>query len=135
MLINGKDLILGRLSAFVAKKLLLGEKVIIVNSEDVVISGSKQNILERYKQRYSRGDPYKGPFFPRTSDRILRRAIRGMLPFKRTRGKEAFKKIMCYKGIPDAYKNEKLETVEMANALKLKTNFIKLGELERLLKK
>ena len=135
MLIDGKDLILGRLSAFVAKKLLSGERVIIVNSEGVVISGSKKNILDKYKQRYSRGDPYKGPFFPRTADRILRRAIRGMLPFKRTRGREAFKKIMCYKGIPDKYKNEKLETIEIASASKLKTSFIKLGELERLLKK
>lgn len=135
MLIDGKNLILGRLSAFVAKKLLLGEKVVVVNSEDVVISGSKRNILETYKRKSSRGDPYKGPFFPRTADRILRRTIRGMLPFKRTRGEEAFKRVMCYKGIPDEYKNEKLETVERANASKLKTNFIKLGDLEKILKK
>lgn len=135
MLIDGRNLILGRLSAFVAKKALLGERIIIVNSEEVVISGNKKNILDKYKQKVSRGDPYKGPFFPRTADRILRRTIRGMLPFKRARGKEAFKRVMCYKGVPDKYKNEKLESIGGINALKLKTNFIKLGDLEKLLKK
>lgn len=135
MIIDGKNLILGKLSAFVAKKALLGENIIIVNSENVVISGSKKNILEKYKQRAKRGDPYKGPFFPRTCDRMLRRAIRGMLPFKHARGREAFRKVMCYKGVPEKYSKEKLESVKIASALKLKTNFISLGELEKLLKK
>ena len=135
MIIDGKNLILGRLAAFAAKQALLGEKIIIVNSEGVVISGSRQNVRDRYLAKTSRGDLYKGPFFPKTADRLVRRTIRGMLPFKQERGRTAFKKVMCYKGIPDKYKNEKLETLSQANASKLKTNFITVGELEKLIKR
>lgn len=135
MIINGDDLILGRLSAYAAKQVLLGENVIIVNSENVVISGDKKVILDKYKEKHQRGHSYKGPFFPRTSDRILRRTIRGMLPFHQDRGRQAFRRVMCYKGIPEKYKNEKLETVESASASRLKTKFITLDQVEKLIKK
>jgi large subunit ribosomal protein L13 len=65
MIVDGTGLVLGRLAAFVAKQLLLGEKVDIINSEKVIITGSKQDILSKYKQRRDRGTPSRGPFFPR----------------------------------------------------------------------
>lgn len=135
MIIDGKNLILGRLAAYVAKQALLGEKIIIVNSEDIIISGDKHMVLGKYQDRIARGDLYKGPFQPKTADRIVRRTIRGMLPFKQERGRTAYKRVMCYKGIPDKYKNEKLETVERANASKLKTKFTTLGQIEKLVKR
>jgi len=135
MVIDGKDLILGRLASFAAKRAMEGENVVIVNSEQVIISGKKKNILEKYKERTSRGDALKGPFFPRTSDRLVRRTIRGMLPYKQEKGRKAFKRVMCYVGVPEKYINENFVKVEGADASKLKIRFISVGELTKLLKK
>ena len=120
MIIDATNLLVGRLASFVAKKALEGEKIDIVNAEKAVISGKKYDILARYKQRVERGDPLKGPYTPKTSDRMLRRMIRGMLPYKQERGKNAFKKVMCYIGVPEEFKNSKIETVNVASASKLK---------------
>ena len=45
MIIDAKDLIAGRMGAFVAKQLLLGETVDIVNAEKAVISGKKNVVF------------------------------------------------------------------------------------------
>jgi large subunit ribosomal protein L13 len=133
MIIDATDLIMGRLASFVAKKALLVEKIDIVNCEKAIITGTRANILFEYKKRFDLGrNPYKGPFFPRASDRIVRRAIRGMLPYKQEKGKNAFKAVMCYVGIPEKLKGQKLETVERAGASKLKNyKYIKVGELSK----
>jgi len=132
IIINGTDLVLGRLATYAARKSLLGEKVIIVNCENVVLTGSKDNIVEEYKRFRDMGYVYKGPFMSKFPDRILRRAIRGMLPYKQERGDKAFRRIMCYMGIPEKFKNEKLETVEKA---KLKLKNIKYINLKALCNK
>ncbi|MBL7148006.1 MAG: 50S ribosomal protein L13 [Nanoarchaeota archaeon] len=119
MIINAENLIVGRLSTYAAKKALLGEKVDIVNCEKAVITGKKQEIIKHYKQKVDRGTPFKGPFIPRRPDMFVRRIIRGMLPYKKERGKKAFKNIMCYISIPDTFKNEKLETIKKADMGKL----------------
>jgi len=120
MIINAENLILGRLASYVAKQALLGEEVVIVNCEKAVITGSKKNILEKYKRKRRMGDTFKGPFFPRMPDRLVRRSIRGMLTYKKDKGSKAFKRIMCYISLPDRFKDEKLETIESANIKKLK---------------
>lgn len=135
MIIDGTNLILGRLASFAAKKAMQGEEIIIVNADKVVISGNKDNIYDRYKIKSDRGNTLKGPFFPRLADRILRRTIRGMVPYKQLKGKKAFERVMCYLGVPEMYKNEKIETVEELNFNKLKTaRFIRLDKLTGLLK-
>ncbi|MFH0798022.1 MAG: 50S ribosomal protein L13 [Candidatus Woesearchaeota archaeon] len=134
MIIDGSNLIMGRLAAYVAKKALLGEQVDIVNSENVVITGSKAGLLERYKNRRERGTPSRGPFFPRTSHLMLKRAIRGMLPYKYARGSEALKRIKCFQGVPPRFADQKFETIEKANKSKLQTKkYITLRELANLL--
>ena len=115
MIINGENLILGRLCSYVAKKALLGEKIDVVNCEKVVVTGKKENISKRYKERADRGDPLKGPYTPKVPDRFVRRAIRGMLPYKKGRGREAFKNIMCHISVPEEFKNKKIETLEDIN--------------------
>ncbi len=65
-------------------------------------------------------------------DRILRRAIRGMLPYKQDKGRNAFKRVMCYINIPDEFKDQKFETIEEANVNKVKDiSFIKLKEISQ----
>jgi large subunit ribosomal protein L13 len=98
IVVDGKDAILGRLGSFVAKELLKGNTVFVINSESVVISGKKALIVERIKEkrRMGSGGSIKGPKYIRQSDRLLKRMIRGMLPWDRTKGREAHKRLRCY---------------------------------------
>lgn len=135
MIINAEGLIAGKVAAFAAKQALLGEKVDIVNAEKAYITGSKKNLLEKYDARVKRGNPFKGPYFPTTPDRILRRTVRGMLPWKINRGKEAYKRVMCYLGVPDELHGEHMITLERADISKTKSlRYLTLAELSILLR-
>lgn len=112
MIIDATNTILGRLATYAAKQALLGQKIVVINAEKAIVSGEKQQVLARYRERYARGVPSKGPFLHRHPDRIVRRTIRGMLPYKIPRGAEAFKNVMCYSGVPDEYKDQETVTVE-----------------------
>lgn len=135
MNIDAKNLLLGRIASFAAKQALLGENINIVNCELAVISGKRQDILERYYEKHERGDPFHGAYFPRIPRNLVRRTIRGMLPYAQPRGRDAYKRIKCYSGIPESLKNEKLETIEKAHAKKIKSiSYISVKELCRGLK-
>jgi large subunit ribosomal protein L13 len=121
--------ILGRMSGFIAKELLKGETINIINCEKAVISGRPKFTEGHYMHRRQRGDPIHGPFFPRTPDRIVRRTIRGMLPFRRTKGRKAFRRLKVYIGIPDELKNEKFISVKEFDVNKLKCKHITIGDL------
>lgn len=109
MIIDAKDQILGRIASFAAKRALLGEKVEIINCEKAIITGSKHDVLRKYKIRRRIGQPSKGPFFPRRPDLFVRRIVRGMLPHRKYRGKKAYSKIKCYIGVPENLKGEKVK--------------------------
>lgn len=130
MIIDAKDAILGRLSSFVAKQVLLGNKVDIINCEECVVSGKKADILDNYIRRIDRKAPGKGPYFYRRPDMFVRRTIRGMLPFKRARGRDAFKYVKCYRGIPENLKSGKAIIIDNASVDKLdSTDYIKVKDL------
>lgn len=132
MVIDGNNLILGRAASFAAKMALEGESVVIVNCEKMIITGNPKRIFQKFKERQDRGGPYTGPFFPKMPDRIVRRVIRGMLPHKKGRGKDAYKKVKCFIGIPNEFKNKKFETVKNADAGKLSTvKFITIADLSK----
>ena len=131
-IIDATDLIVGRLASYAAKLTLMGEKVIIVNSEKAVVSGQRKLVEKQYLERLERGDTFKGPFFPRRADMILRRAVRGMLPWNIERGRKAYKRVMCHLGVPNQYAEQKLETVETASVDKLGTgNYITLAQVSQ----
>ena len=132
MIIDAENLILGRLASYVAKKALMGEKVDVVNCEKAVIVGKRENILEKYKAKRHRRTPFKGPYLPRMPDRFVRRAIRGMVPFGKDRGRKAFENIMCWMGVPEQFKNEKIEKLEKINVLN--TRNIKFLEIKEVCK-
>ncbi len=111
MIIDAKNLIAGRLAAFVAKHALSGEKIIIINSEKAVISGRKKEVLAKYKRKVGMGVPKKGPFQPRMPDRFLKKIIKGMLPMTKPRGREALKRVKCYINVPEEFKKEKPENI------------------------
>jgi len=119
MIIDATNLLIGRMASVLAKKALLGEKIDIVNCEKAVISGGRANVLARYRQKADRGIPLKGPYFPNMPDRLVRRTIRGMLPYKQEKGRKAFERVMCYIGVPMQFKDKRFETVKEANVDKL----------------
>ncbi len=126
--IDAENMILGRLASVVAKRLLKGEEVVIVNAEKSVIIGDKHFIINEYREKRNIGSVRKGPYYPRMPDRILRRTVRGMLPIKKTSGKEAYRRLKVYLGIPKEYANVKMERIKEAENTKLE-GFITLKEL------
>jgi large subunit ribosomal protein L13 len=134
IVIDAKDMIVGRIATFVAKQALLGEEIAIVNSEYAVLSGHKKRVLATWQKKRSMGTWATGPFYHRGPDRMLRRMIRGMLPHKQEKGRDAFKRIMCYLSVPQEFEGKELMTIEKAHVKKLPTlKYTTLKELSVLL--
>jgi len=108
-IIDGKKAVLGRLASYVAKEALKGEEIVVLNCEQVIITGNKKDIKGKFDAKRNRsGSGQKGPQHSILSHMIVKRTIRGMLPNHRTgRGREAFKKIKCYVGIPKEFEESK----------------------------
>lgn len=133
MLIDATNMIVGRLGSIVAKKALLGEKIDIINAENAVISGRKKEVLARFRQKASRGTWAKGPHFKRAPDMILKRMLRGMLPYKQEKGRTAMKRIVCWQGVPDEFKAQKTTTFKEADASNLSINKVSIKEISKFL--
>lgn len=130
IVIDAKDLIVGRMATKVAKLALKGEKVEIVNCEYAAFSGSKANVLAKFKRKQDMGIPSKGPYQPRMADRFVRKTIRGMLPYKQAKGREAFENIMCYLGVPEQFEKSEKVTFEEYKITKLPNyKIVYVGEI------
>ena len=128
---DAHDVILGRLGSIVAKDALLVEEVVVVNCEKAVISGKKANTLAReHIKRKRKGYPLKSQTHSRLPDRFVRRCVRGMLPWKSARGREAYKLVMCYRGIPASFQGKELISLPQATVAKLPTlKYMTVGEI------
>ncbi|MBU5557888.1 MAG: 50S ribosomal protein L13 [Candidatus Aenigmatarchaeota archaeon] len=115
--IDADGAVLGRLATLLAKRLLLGEQIVVVNAEKAVVSGKFDTTLAFYKHRRERGDPHKGPFFPRYPDMLLKRTVRGMLPAKTARGRAALANLKVYIGCPEEFSGKavKVETKKVTD--------------------
>ncbi len=113
-IINASGHILGRLSSVIAKRILRGEKIVVVNAEKAIITGDRDMVFQRYKEKYDRGSKEKGPYFPRHPEKIFKRTVRGMLPWKSKRGREAYRRLRVFIGVPDELKGRDFEVVEQA---------------------
>ncbi|MCG3253953.1 MAG: 50S ribosomal protein L13 [Candidatus Heimdallarchaeota archaeon] len=130
--VDAEGAILGRLASKVAKRLLSGEIVDIVNVEKIVISGKPASVIKEYKAKLdirSKYNPLRGPFHYRIPDRFVRRVIRGMLPYKRPKGKNAFHRLKCHISIPKEFEKAKLIKIPEADSTKLTVKRISVGEL------
>lgn len=130
-IIDAEGAVFGRLCSFAAKKALEGNEIIIINSEKTIITGNKKNIIGEYGEiRKKGGHSLKGPKYSRVPYKMLKRGIKGMLPdFRRGVGKQAFKRVKCYNGVPKELENEK--TIKMTKLKKAK--YIGLEELSKLI--
>lgn len=134
MIVNAEGMIMGRLASMAAKKALLGEKVYVINCDKALITGSRKQILDHYKAKRERGSPYHGPYFPQESHLIVKRTIRGMLPYRQEKGRAALERVRCYLGVPKDLAGKEAVALEEADKARLQTKkYLTLKELSKLL--
>jgi large subunit ribosomal protein L13 len=129
---NAENMVLGRMGSKVAKAALLGDKVVIVNAEKAVITGERRTVIEAFKAKHqirTSSNPRKGPFHERRPDKMVRRMLRGMLPWPTPRGKAAYKRIHVYIGIPDEYAETEKIALEGSRYRSLSNKYITIEEL------
>ena len=128
VVVDARDCILGRVASQVATRALDGERVAIVNAERAVITGRREDVTEKYLTRRDLGSD-RGPYYPKRPDRIFKRAVRGMLPYKRPHGREAFENVRVYVGNPyeDDVEAEILDDTSLDRLSNIK--FVSLGDI------
>jgi len=129
VIIDANGLILGRMASAIAKRLLQGESIVIVNAEKAVISGKRLSRVKEAKRRLEIGHPKKGPFHPRRPEQIVRRTIRGMLPRRKPKGQQAYRRLQVFVDVPEELKATETHTIPDAGAEKLKCPYITVGKL------
>lgn len=130
---DAENQILGRMASVIAKQLLEGEKIIVVNCEKSVLAGDSKTKIDHYAQKYERGDPIHGPFFPKQPERIFRRTVRGMLPWDKPRGRNAYRNLKVFVGIPEEMKSAALEKTKVADVEKLRGRYTTLGQISQMM--
>ena len=132
LVLDAKNQILGRLASYIAKRALSGDMVIVLNAEKIVISGRRNNIIEEAKRRLKTrtlGAQANAPMHQRRPDLYFRRVVRGMLPWKKARGKAAFHRVFVFVGVPEEYSNKAASKAPDADASRLSAPYITLEDL------
>src|SRR5256886_14872714 len=120
------------MASYVAKKARDGKRVVGVNAERAGMSGAKERVVARAKQKLKTrtlGNLEKSPTHPRKPDGYVRRVIRGMLPWKKTGGKDAFHRVKVYIGTPSEYQDRPATRVADADASRLRVPYITIAQL------
>ncbi len=126
--IDASGFILGRMASIVAKRLLSGEPIVIVNAEKAALSGKRLSRVKEARAFLEIGHPRKGPFHPRRPDQIVHRTVRGMLPHRQPKGITALKRLRVFLGVPAEMKNVTFQTVPEAHISKLKCPYVTIEE-------
>ena len=126
VVVDAKDCILGRVAREVAQQVLDGDRVAVVNAENAVITGNPESTMETYRKRAEIGSD-SGPHYPKRPDRIFKRSIRGMVPYKEDHGREAFENVRVYLDNPYDEDGEVLDGTSLDRLSNIK--FISLGEI------
>ena len=126
VVVDARDCILGRVASQVAERALDGERVAVVNAEAAVITGREEQITGKYLKRRELGSD-RGPAYPKRPDRIFKRTIRGMVPHKRPRGREAYENVRVYVGNPYEREAERLPDTSLDRLSNI--NFVSLGDV------
>ncbi len=128
VVVDARDCILGRVASQVAQRALDGERVAVVNAEDAVITGSEEDVMAKYEKRAELGSD-SGPYYPKRPDMIFKRTIRGMVPYKQDRGREAFENVRVYVGNPRDEDGEVLDGTSLDRLSNIR--FVQLGEISK----
>src|SRR5581483_9135328 len=123
----------GRLASYLAKRLLRGETIVVVNSEKAIVSGSEETVKARYQFKVEVGTRRKGPYPSRMPHLLLKRTVRGMMQYQRPNGRAALKRLTCHIGVPEEFKSAKPEVI--ADAVRPVRSGMTLGQISRFLGK
>jgi len=131
VVLDASGMVLGRFASAVAKRLLRGEEIAIVNAEKALLTGRRAHILAEYRQRVARGaQKRKGPFHPKRPDRIVHRTVRGMLPYQQAKGRDALKRLRVYVGVPSDLAAQRPEPIPGAGRVTT-PRVVAVGEISR----
>ena len=131
--VDASGLVLGRAASEIAKRLLQGEPIVVVNAEKSGVTGGRASVLGFYRDTRARGSVRSGPHYPRYPDRIFRRTVRGMLPHLKTRGKEALDRLTVHIGVPPELSGAGRVSIDSARARPALRTPTTLVEITRLL--
>jgi large subunit ribosomal protein L13 len=124
LFIDGEKLVLGRLASYVAKKILNGSHVTVVNAEKIVVKASWSAIQREWQHRFelrSIINPFR--YSPKRyvrPDNYFRKVVRGMLPARKAKGKNALSRLKVYIGVPSELSSKKFERIELADVRAVK---------------
>jgi large subunit ribosomal protein L13 len=127
--IDGDGLILGRMASLVARRLLAGEIIEIVNAEKIVVSGKRKMVVDKELEFLNVGGHEKGPVHYRQPNRIVRKTIRGMLPYRKPMGKKAFSHLRVHIGVPDELAAVEKQSIPEVHSDNLSRKFVTVGEI------
>ena len=125
---DGEGAVFGRIASVIAKDLLKGNEVDLINCEKMIVSGDKKLLAKKIlaKREMGSGGSRKGPKYPRTAEKLVKRMIRGMLPRDRAKGRDALRRLKCFEGGEDE------KAVKIKHQMPRK--FASVEEIVRLLK-
>jgi len=132
--IDATNQIAGRLSSKIAKLVLSGKRVVVVNAEKALISGNRTSVINQWKERLelaSKVNPIYGPIHPRRPDNILRRMVRGMVPRKKPKGATAMKRLRVYIGVPSGLDQSKMTKFDETTATRPIPVYVTMGDLSK----
>jgi len=133
---DAKNQILGRFASTVARELLAGKSIAVINSESAIIVGGKRGIVEKYKTRLNlqeKSNPEHSPYWSRRSDMLVKRAIRGMLPYKKATGMNAYRHLLVFMGVPAKFEKTKPIGIKTKDANGIYMPHMTIRDLSRLL--
>ena len=137
---DAEGMVLGRLASATADLLLKAarddrdDKVVIVNAEKAIVTGSRTSVFNKYQEKYKLNHARKGPFFPRMPDMILKRAVRGMLPYQsKSSGRRALRNLRVEIGCPTHLSGDLPEGHQHGDDSKIRKltpeRFVSLGDI------
>ncbi len=136
VVIDAQGHIAGRLSSHIAKLLLNGNRVIVVNAEKALVSGQRKSVVNDWLKKLeisSVVNPKYGPFHPRRPERILKRMVRGMLPRRKPKGLEALRRLRVYTGLPEEFGASSKTTFQDSLARKPLPYYITVSQIASVL--
>ncbi len=137
IVIDATGHVVGRLASEVAKRILRGEEIVVVNAEKAILTGTRSRVFHTYQDKRQRGSTASrmrgiGPLYPRRPDMILRRTISRMVPHQQARGREALKRLRVYMDVPAEHKSGPFEVIATAKRPP-QGPVMSLGEVSRML--
>jgi large subunit ribosomal protein L13 len=110
------------------------DQVVIINAEKAVVSGKPSSVFATYHDKYALNHARKGPYYPRMPDMILKRTVRGMLPYQaKSSGRRALRNLRVEIGCPSHLSGDLPEGHHSGDDSKIRRDlpqrFVRLGEI------